>query len=213
LEAVNMVVAAIASGQPYDMVLLDMQMPVMDGYQAAKQLREMGCDIPIIAATAHAMKGDRQRCIEAGCSDYLTKPLDRQKLLAMVSGHLERQPIVSETKSRRVLVVDDSIEVCDALEMLLEAEDHTVAKAFDGPTTLQLIESFKPELVLLDLGLPEMSGFEVLRIAKDAGIADGVVFVALTGQANPEETKAAGFDHHMLKPVDVEQLERFVATI
>ena len=87
-EGLQLTLQAHASGSPFDVVLMDMQMPVMDGYTATRKLREAGYARPIVALTAHAMVNDRQKCLDVGCDDYASKPIDRPHLLNIVAAQI-----------------------------------------------------------------------------------------------------------------------------
>jgi CheY-like chemotaxis protein len=89
-EAVDM------ADDTYHAILMDIQMPGMDGFEALKRIRAKGVNVPIVAVTAHAMKGDRERCLNSGFNDYLCKPLSRKDLEACI-----RQFAVAETLSLR----------------------------------------------------------------------------------------------------------------
>jgi CheY-like chemotaxis protein len=87
-EAFEKAIAARDCGRPYDLILMDMQMPEWDGYEATRSLRKAGVTERIVALTAHAMTGDRQKCLNAGCDDYLAKPVKTTELARAVSGFL-----------------------------------------------------------------------------------------------------------------------------
>jgi PAS domain S-box-containing protein len=121
--------------------------------------------------------------------------------------------------SRRVLVVDDNVDSATSLTMLLMAMGLTAESAHDGVEALEATERFRPDTVLLDIGLPRLNGYEVARALRQRGAERGadcpLLLVALTGwgqEEDRERARAAGFDHHLVKPVDLGQLTRILGT-
>ena len=94
--ALHTAISARDKENPFDVILMDMQMPVMDGYEATKQLRQQGYTGPIIALTANAMASDREKCIQAGCDEYLTKPINRTKLVELIQQLIQPANAISE---------------------------------------------------------------------------------------------------------------------
>ncbi|HRI53188.1 MAG TPA: response regulator, partial [Pseudomonadota bacterium] len=110
---------------------------------------------------------------------------------------------------RRVLVVDDNQDVADSLLIILQQQGHEVRAAHDGLTALKLAESYKPEVVLLDIGLPGLDGYEVARRLRALPELHGALLIALTGYGQSDARRRAldaGFDVHLVKPVDPQTL-------
>jgi len=127
------------------------------------------------------------------------------------------QPTVSETVptlGRRVLVVDDNEDAAGSLAMLLELEGYQTLQAHDGVEAIEAAEHFRPDAVLLDVGLPRMNGYEVCRCIREQEWGKDVILVALTGwgqEADRRRSEEAGFDAHMVKPPDQETLKNLLA--
>ncbi|AME28196.1 hybrid sensor histidine kinase/response regulator [Burkholderia sp. PAMC 26561] len=114
----------------------------------------------------------------------------------------------------KVLVVDDNVDTADSLTLLVELLDHDVRTAYDGLTALDIAIQYRPNVALLDIGLPGIDGYEVAtRIRKQAGL-EGMVLVAITGYGQESDRQLAtqaGFDHHLVKPVDFDRVQRILA--
>ena len=119
------------------------------------------------------------------------------------------QPLPQPQQPRRILVVDDNFDSADSLARLLKLKQHEICVAHSGPEAVHALQKFQPEIAILDLGMPGMDGFQLARQMRGSPGGDAIKLVALTGWGGPEDrerTQAAGFDHHLVKPITSEDL-------
>ena len=119
----------------------------------------------------------------------------------------------SSRERRRIVVVDDQEDSREMLKLLLEARDHEVMDAADGPTALEVIAKMRPDVAFIDIGLPIMTGYEIAQRIRARRDLDDVFLVALTGYGAPNDVIAvreAGFDEHLIKPADLGRIERIL---
>jgi CheY-like chemotaxis protein len=112
-------------------------------------------------------------------------------------------------RSLRILLADDNRDACDSLEMLLTLEHHDVRTAYDGDSAFTQIAQFRPQMALLDIGMPGMNGYELAAKIREQPWGAGIYLVAVTGwgqEGDRQRALDAGFDAHLVKPVDFADL-------
>jgi PAS domain S-box-containing protein len=146
------------------------------------------------------------------------------RLPAMPPEQAPAQASASQTSERlgeesticQVLVVEDNVDAAQSLAQLLEISGHQVRLAYDGPSAVQAATHYRPDVVLLDIGLPKLDGYEVAAWMRQQAALKGVVLVALTGygqDADHQRSQDAGFDHHLTKPVNFDKIKEILASV
>jgi CheY-like chemotaxis protein len=118
------------------------------------------------------------------------------------------------THAKQILLVDDQADAVDALAMLLELDGHGVRTAYSGADALAVVETFIPDLALIDVSMPDMSGMRLVQLLRGNPALANTRLIALTGfggDADKKKTAEAGFDAHVTKPVSMAQLTNLVA--
>jgi signal transduction histidine kinase/CheY-like chemotaxis protein len=141
-------------------------------------------------------------------------PRDESQLQPASPEQMTHGGVIPATRSD-LIVADDNADAADTLASLLELEGHEVRVAHDGRTALRLAEQRMPRVMLLDIGMPDMNGYDVARAIRATAPAGDVLLVALTGWGQPDDKKRAheaGFDHHLTKPVDFGELSAILAS-
>jgi CheY-like chemotaxis protein len=114
----------------------------------------------------------------------------------------------------RILVADDNEDAAVSLAMLLRLQNHEVHTVHDGLAAVDAAAAFQPNLVLLDIGMPKLNGYEAARRIRELPGGEGILVVAVTGwgqQEDRDRSQKAGFDHHLVKPIDPAELAKLIA--
>ena len=151
-------------------------------------------------------------------SDGLDQGSEFVVRLPVLQPPLERPPTSDGPKAAalsgsRILVVDDNKDSADSLGMLLRLKGNEIRTAYDGIEAVDVAETFHPELVLLDIGLPKLNGYEVARRIRQQPWGQDMILVALTGWGQDEDrrrSQEAGFNFHVVKPVELAALEKLL---
>jgi two-component system sensor histidine kinase/response regulator len=243
-EAIDRFNKAFASGTPYRLILLDMQMPELDGFDVAKIIKDApsGEDARIILLSSSGQGGDADRCKEIGISGYLSKPIKQSDLLdaiMMTMGLrseeaptvITRHKVYEARESFNILLAEDNLINQTLAIKLLETRGHRVALASNGKEAVEAFKNGDFDLILMDIQMPEMDGFEatmeikkiedrrqkseVRSQAKQTPIANrqssihSIPIIAMTAHAmtgDREKCIDAGMDDYVSKPIKPEGL-------
>lgn len=225
-EALDWLAKAAMSGSPCDLILLDAQMPEMDGFSVAAQIGRMPlCSkIPVVMLSSAGIKGDAQRASELGIVGYLSKPIARDELLqalarvlnldstqpqALVTSHLIRESQVL----LNVLLVEDH-EVNQKLAVtLLTRWGHHVEVAGNGQIALDMLAQQAFDIILMDMMMPVMDGLEATRRIRATEKERHTPIIAMTANAmesDRERCLAAGMDEYLSKPIKAQELQQML---
>lgn len=207
------VAVAMAKDTLYDLILMDLMMPVMDGFQATAHIRESETApnrVPIVALTAHATEGFRDRCLAAGMDDYLSKPFKKERLIALVDQWVDRRPVI--------LVADDAPDSRLIVKrFLMVGGGYRLLFATDGRDALELFGRQNVALVLLDMEMPVLSGYDTAtEIRRNVEGGAAIPIVAMTAHNDPAELKrclTAGATAVLQKPLERRTLNAMVAKL
>ena len=228
-QALSAYLAAIAEGQPFNLILTDMHMPKMDGFGLVERLKTGPdpCSSTIMMLTSGGQRGDAQRCQTLGIAAYLLKPVRQSELRDAITRVLSvresRQPAPMITRSSlrdsangnkalKILLAEDNLVNQKLASRLLEKRNHSVTVAMNGREALTALEKNSFDLVLMDMQMPEMDGFEATRVLREKEKSTGrhqpvIAMTALAMNGDRERCMAVGMDGYLSKPIRPAELD------
>lgn len=223
LAGLGELVRSASEGKPYDLILLDFMMPEMDGFQFVERVREdeRFDGIPIIIASSANEAGHAERGRELGIFRYLTKPVIHSELLATLqrvwsveessTEDLDLRPETSKDSQRKILLAEDGLVNQKVAVGLLEKQGHIVDVAENGRAAVDAWERESYALILMDVQMPDMDGFEATAMIREREKQTGehIPIIAMTANAmlgDREKCLEAGMDEYVSKPVRPQEL-------
>jgi len=203
-------------------VFMDCQMPEMDGYEASRRIRTLGGSrgrVPIVAMTAHAMQGDREKCLAAGMDDYTSKPIDKAAVHGMIEKYLGIRRVPPRRATSKVLVAANEAPCQEEVRRAVRAlyPGARIRIAADGIEACTLLGSFLPDLLVVDLPVTSVDGASLLRFVRGSSRYSKTRIVVLTGlpESDPRLREAAGIgvDAILHKPCAPQELRDVLAGI
>jgi two-component system, sensor histidine kinase and response regulator len=223
--AIAALAAATRRGDPFLLVLLDANMPDMDGFQVAERLGSMpeAAGTVLMMLSSSGQYGDSTRCKDLGLAAYLVKPVAQQDLLKSICDALSRASRTPERPSvaaaapggHRILLAEDNVVNRQLALAVLERRGHSVAVAHNGREAVEAVERESFDLILMDLQMPEMGGLEATAVirAREEGTGRHVPIVAMTAHAmkgDRERCLEGGMDAYISKPINRQELIKMV---
>jgi signal transduction histidine kinase/DNA-binding response OmpR family regulator len=231
-QALQTLAQALEAHQPFSLVLTDANMPGMDGFQLAEEIgnNPQLCSATVMMLTSGGQVGDAARCRELGVAGYLTKPVGQAELLDAVlrvagSKHSAEKPALVTRHSLReegrplhILLAEDNVVNQMLASRVLEKHGHNVVTTANGREALERLENERFDLVLMDVQMPEIDGFEATAMIRKKEAATGIHLpvVAMTAhamQGDKERCLAAGMDGYLSKPISVKELLAVVQSV
>jgi signal transduction histidine kinase/CheY-like chemotaxis protein/streptogramin lyase len=231
-QALISLAQAVEAYKPFALVLSDANMPEMDGFQLAEEMRKNPGlpNAPIMMLTSCPQRGDAARCRELSLAGYLTKPVVQADLLQAIlrvvgsRGFMDKPSLVTrhslreEGRPLHILLAEDNLVNQKLASRLLEKHGHTVVIAANGGQALERLETEGFDLVLMDVQMPEIDGFEATAAIRKKEVETGthLPIIAMTAhamQGDKERCLAAGMDGYLSKPLNVKELLKVIQAV
>ena len=219
-EALASLSAAIDAKRPYSLVMVDSEMPGMDGFETTARIKQIAPDLPVVMFTSDVRPGDVLRRREAGLAGYAVKPVKRGELLRLMCDAMQpregaelrtrgsaNRKETAPAKPLRILIAEDSADNRLLVQVYLKGSPHQLTFAEDGREAVDRFEAESFDLILMDMQMPVMDGLtatHAIRAIERVRRAAAIPIIALTANALPQDVEMsanAGCNHHLSKPI------------